>query len=161
MAENVGRGLSLMGFLAIFIAAAATIMLFASNICDNSVRDKNVKFVNSSASNGKINHNDYYSFARDVAGLGNYAIKIEHKSLIYYPDGDGGYREDYMCYYNDEILTYMYPDSGEDQNYEMKAGDFITVTITKKGSVFTQIWDSITGSAPTVISNYGLMVGQG
>lgn len=160
MDEYISKAAAGFFFCFLFIAVTAINLLFASFDADAIIQSQNTKFINKCASTGVIDPVNYYTYASDVSKYGNYSIVITYDSLNYYNTEDG-YKQDTLSYGTNEILDYMYTDSGEDRSWEMKSGDQLTIKVVKEYSDLTALWNNLVhGGAPMVIAEDSLVVGQ-
>ena len=154
---NVWNAIFAAGILLFLLAAA---LLYVDHACDQRVADNTRNLVNECCGTGKISAQNYEQYARKVAGLGNYEIRLEHKALVVY--GSSGHVDStYEGYYNEQILDYMFS-GNTNENYEMKSGDYFTITVIKRGSDFAALWNDLTTSSSNglVVTDYGNVVGD-
>lgn len=162
MSNKLSQAIAFLMFVGVIIFMLANIVIDAQDDADSYVSDEVVKFVDECRTTGKIDADEYAAFARKIYKLGDYKIKIEHSGKRAYADA-GETRVDYYSRYTDEILAYMYPDTGEDKNYPLNKDDRITINVEKNGggmaSAFIRMV-TLRGDEGTVISNYGGIVGH-
>lgn len=160
MDDSLSRVVSGLFFAGFVMVIVAVFLLFASFDLDSTIKADTIKFHNSCASTGSIDPAKYYTYANNISKMGNYQIIITHDSENYYAEGNS-YKKDHLSYGTDEILSYMYPDSGENNTWKMKNGDMLTIKVVKKNSDLTALWNAIMhGGAPQVIAEASGYVGQ-
>ena len=106
-------------------------------IKDDAVKDMTLEFVNECQCTGVISPRNYMQFTTKIGSLGNYYAEMQYESLRSYPEEDNagnvtGYFRDYYAYNNQDILDAMYSDT--EQDYEMKVGDKLIVSVRARGT---------------------------
>ena len=128
--------------------------------CDSAIHE----FVDESRASGYISAENYLDMVNKMNNTLNlYDIKIVHKSKKMVPNDAGGYMDSYTAYYNNEILSVLFPDSTDEYvNYPLKNGDYLQVsyqlkepTITAKLMLMIQ-----THSVKSIHGSYGAYVGS-
>lgn len=157
---NVGRAWDTLFFVGILLVILASVLLYADHACDQKVSDDTRNFVNECCGTGKISAQGYEAYARKVADLGDYEIRIEHKLFVSY-GSSGNVNPTYEDYYNEQILDYMFS-GATNKDYKMNSGDNFTITVVKRGSDLASLWNYITTSSSNgmVIADYGNIVGD-
>lgn len=124
-------------------------------------------FIDETKQMGYISPNNYKEFARKINNTGYiYDIKLEHGSLVSYPDGTGEYKDHYLIHNKSDILETMFPDGSVTENdYSMKSGDELNISVVaKEETMLSKIYNSFTGSAHTTMRAirymYGVTIGN-
>jgi len=167
--DSLGKVISII--IAVLFMVFAPVMLVTLKTEDamqSFVQSQAVEFVDLSRSTGCISPDNYLTFVNTIGSTGSYDVQIEHRSKLAFPDeehfqqtGEKSYIVGQRAYYRDEILGHMFG-SGQDENYLMKNGDYLSITVTSKGNGVTNgFMRFFTGHAGNGITvTYGGYVGN-
>ena len=160
--DPLGRLVAFFAFAVLIVFGVSIIFSLIDHSIDTKISNETVSFTNTCASNGCIYPEDIYNFIGYVTRLGNYTVIIEHESSNYFTDGNGGANKEYISHFTDEIMTSIFHTDGTQYTYEMKADDYINVTVKKNSSILTGLLDLIRGTTQSshIIADYGAPVGQ-
>lgn len=150
--------------IAMFIVPIIIINVRLNASVQDYVQDKTVEFVDSCRATGYISPENYKLLNKKLGSFGAYQIKLTHEKLLSYADETqkGAYSDHYMYITNDEILEYMYPETGADRNYYMKQDDRIIVNVKSLNQTLGgKYLFAFTGLTEQPIAvNYGGLVGN-
>lgn len=161
---TIGMGLAVV----IIVGALSFRMDNTSQVyCEDAVHE----FVDSARQSGYVSPNKYMQMVETMNNTGNIyevSIYIESYNAIPQTDKDDNtiqnkYESSYKAYHTDEILDYMFPDTGENQNWYLKNGDFIQVSYEiKNNTIASQLIGFLTThhNLKTIFGNYSGYVGS-
>ena len=162
---------AIFGCVVMFIVPVMIIAQKQDSIAQNYIDNAVVKFVDNAKTAGKITPQAYEELCNgvDMAHM-LCEIKITHSSAYTVPtdvlDPETGYYET-ATYRNDfikeEILSVMYPDTGDNQDYRMKNGDYLKVeVINVTPTLGSRMVRMFTTKNPdvTLMTTYGGYVGN-
>lgn len=162
---------AIFGCVVMFIVPVMIIAQKQDSIAQNYIDNAVVEFVDNAKTAGKITPQAYEKLCNgvDMAHM-LCEIKITHSSAYTVPtdvlDPATGYYET-ATYRNDfikeEILAVMYPDTGDNQDYRMKNGDYLKVeVINVTPTLGSRMVRMFTTKNPdvTLMATYGGYVGN-
>lgn len=172
MGDILGKMYSaLYGAVIMFIVPIMILAINYDSISQSYIDNAIVEFVDNAKSSGKITPRAYERLCEEVDAAHLICeIKITHSSAYTSPTGvvdpATGYYE-VETYRNDfikeEILAKMYPDYGDNIDYQMKNGDYIKVEVVNVsptlGSRMLRMFSTKTPDA-TLYATYGGYVGN-
>ena len=144
-----------------------------SNINTN-IKDQTSKFVNESCVSGEIDADSFLRYTKGIYKYGKYEVDVKIDKVRAYPakdtNGNNTARMGYDTYSTDDVMKSMYPDDYKKdgvwvhpdyQDYELTAGDTITITIVRQNSITSGIYRLLFHSENkgTVITRYHNVVG--
>lgn len=111
---------------------------------------------------GAITPEDYERFSKSIYDMGNYEIIIEHQEKMAYYRENGIAEVASVSSYNEQILDEMYTNPTEPTAYEMKNGDRLTISVSKKSKSTAERFLSFLGVdiQKSLIVNYSGQVGS-
>ena len=145
---------TLMTVIGIFIAV---ILMFifplmslserTDDISQSAVQTATSEFVDKISISGKIRPSDYESYAQTITATGNvYEINIEVQHLDENPGKKSAVTSKDLIGENvrystftSEILSEMYPTTGDPKPYQLKKGDNVIVTVKNTNSTLAQM----------------------
>lgn len=135
MGDSVGR---VMSYIVVALGIVLAVMLFMMRIDetkDGYVKNEVTNFVDVCRTTGEISPNNYRDLYSTVYGLDDYTISMQVDRRVVYPNDDGTTRTEWRTIKGDTILDEMYGTGSSDQeSYNMKAGDMLTVSITRNSA---------------------------
>lgn len=153
-------GVFLLFFLPILILTGKMDVI-SQNVIDNAV----VEFVDNARSTAIITDSAFEKLVRKVdVAQKNCVIEIKHGSKYAILNGSD-IEIHYFDYTKDEILNTIYTPSGDNQKYEMKNGDFLTVTVynttpTLATKLYRMIAPGFNPKGVTIYSIYSGYIGN-
>ncbi len=159
------------GCIVMFIVPIMLIAQKQDTVRQSYIDNAVVEFVDNAKVAGKITPQAYEKLCYDIDTAHLLCeIKITHSSAYTVPtdviDPDTGYHEvaTYRVdYTKDEILSVMYPSSGDDKDYQMKNGDYLSVEVMNisptLGTRLTRLFQT-RSSDVTLFASYGGYVGN-
>lgn len=138
MGDIVGRvAMAILGCIMLFIMPVAIIAQKQDTISQNYIDTAVVEFVDNARAAGKITPRAYETLCQKVDSAHMLCeIRIVHSSAYTVPteiiDVDTGYYETETYRYDsikEDILNKMYPDTGDNVDYQMKNGDYLKVEV--------------------------------
>ncbi len=160
-----------MGCLLMFIVPIMLIAIKQDTVKQSYIDNAVVEFVNNARATGKITPESYEKLCMDIDAAHLLCeINIKHSSAYTVPtdvvDPDTGfhevatYRTDYT---KQEILSIIYPSAGENVDYRMKNGDYLSVEVRNTsptlGTRLLRVFQERAGDT-TIYSSYGGYVGN-
>ena len=116
-----------------FVFPLMTVSNTQDNIAQVSVQSLVAEFVNNVATKGKITQDDYNTFISKLYATGNtYDVQLEHKKMTTNPNkgADDQIGENlYYSVYNSVIIDSIETGINYNEEYLMKKGDYIIVTV--------------------------------
>ena len=117
------------------------------DIAQTVVQTATSEFVKKVSTYGSIKPNDYSAYVHELHATGNtYEIEIEVQHLDENPgkkqattSSDLIGENVYYSTYTTEILDTMFPTSGDEENYVLKKGDNIIVTVKNTNKTIAQL----------------------
>ncbi len=172
MGDVLGRvAMTFFGLIIMFIVPVMLIAQKQDTVRQNYIDNAVVEFVDNARSSGKITPEAYENlcYTIDTAHM-LCEIKITHSSAYTVPteviDPDTGYYETAtyrMDFTKEEILEVLYPSSGDNTDYQMKNGDYISVEVKNVSPTLASRMFSFFQNNPadaTLFSSYGGYVGN-
>lgn len=169
--ESVGKIVSFMLLAFLTIAGTMLILLRFDTVSESYATDLTNKFANECQTTGKIDPDNYRIFYKNIYGMGNYEINIAHRSIKSYPSG-GSFFNDYIEYSNQTIMESMFPTTSvynpstgqmefQENQYLMKKGDVIIVTISRHASSGEKLLRFMTGNgfSDVLVTRYSGTIG--
>lgn len=131
MGEAFGRVVSVVfGILVLFFLPLLILGLKADNIAQARIDNAIVEFVDNARATAKISSEAYERLCQKIDSIQPFCeIQITHSEYLLFPDTSCGVADGYYDTGKVDILDYIYPETGENRDYEMKLGDFINVTV--------------------------------
>lgn len=162
---------AVLGCIVLFIAPVMLIAQKQDSIAQNYINNAVVEFVDNAKTSGKITPEAYEELCYDIDMAHMLCeIKITHSSAYTVPtdvyDSVTGYYETATYRYDyikDDILAVMFPNTGANQDYKMKNGDYIKVEVVNSTPTFgTRMVRMFNRSNPdvTLFTSYGGYVGN-
>ena len=113
---------SIVAIIAFVFLPVILITLKTEDAVQSYVQSRTVSFIDDCRASGCISPQNYLTYVYAIGATGTYDIQIEHHGSI--------------AYYRDEILNEMFS-AGSEQDYPMKNGDYLSITVQGKGSGIT------------------------
>ena len=160
-----------MGLILMFIVPIMLIAIQQDTVKQSYIDNAVVEFVSNARSSGKITPQAYEKLCQDIDAAHLLCeIKITHSSAYTVPtdviDPETGYYEvaTYRTDYpKEEILDVIYPTTGDNRDYRMKNGDYISVEVKNiSPTLGMRLFRTFSsrGSDMTLFSSYGGYVGN-
>lgn len=170
MTDTLGRILTIiLAAVMLFIMPTMFVGLKEEKSIQIYVDDAVTEFVDRSNAIGYISEENYLKFTQRLSNTGLlYDVEIVHYNAIALPDTEHAspaeYITQYEATYTEDILSSVFPDNGSDGLYQMKNGDFLSVSLTNKTSTIgMQIYNFLVGrisnTIKTIKTTYGGYVG--
>ena len=172
MGDVLGRVFAaFFGMMVMFIVPIMLIAQKQDTVRQSYIDNAVVEFVNNAKVAGKITPEAYEKLCYDIDTAHLLCeINITHSSAYTVPtdviDPDTGYHETVtyrMDYTRDEILPILFPDTGDNQDYRMKNGDYISVEVKNLtptlGTRLSRLFQT-KSSDVTIFTSYGGYVGN-
>lgn len=159
-----------------FVFVLLGLILFGTdhNISSN-IQKETSEFVNEVCISGKVSSKEYLDFTKKIYACGDYEIQLTCDCFRAYPckseTGANAYRIGTNTYGTYQVMKYMYPepylDSNgnwiypQDRDFELTAGDSVTVTVIRKHSLASGFYIGFfhSSNSNTVITSYNNVVG--
>lgn len=162
MEDILGKIISaIMAIVALVFVPVILISLKTEDAVQSYVQSRTVAFIDDCRASGCISPQNYLTYVYAIGTTGTYDIQIEHRSSVAYPGQNAGtWLNGQIAYYRPEILNEMFG-SGMDQDYPMKNGDYLSITVQGKGSGVTNALVSFFSDSDSggVSVSYGGYVG--
>lgn len=131
MGESFGRVVAIVfGILVLFFLPLLILGLKADNIAQARIDNAIVEFVDNARATAKISPEAYESLCQKIDSIQPFCeIQITHSEPFAVADAEGNIIDGYYDTGKIDILDYIYPEVGEDRDYEMMLGDFLNVTV--------------------------------
>ena len=128
---------SIVAIIAFVFLPVILITLKTEDAVQSYVQSRTVSFIDDCRASGCISPQNYLTYVYAIGATGTYDIQIEHQSSVAYPGQDPDtWLNGSIAYYRDEILNEMFG-AGSEQDYPMKNGDYLSITVQGKGSGIT------------------------
>lgn len=169
--DNIFDHIIGMAIVTVFMFLLLGLILFdAESNLNSSIQDATSEFVNESCITGEISADAYKDFVKKVCRYGQYDIRLTVETDVAYPavslSGKKGVRMGQDSFPGKNITGYMFPEAYKDtygnwvqpdeQNYALKTGDRLTVTVVRKSSLTSGFMRAFSGrsNSDTVITTY-------
>lgn len=119
--------------LEFFIAPVILVSLVFNISIQMYITSSTVRFVDECCQTGYIDPSNYKIYAEKIYRFGAKNITITHSSRIAYPDEAGSYQDAYFDYNTEDVLSVLFPATGDEQEYNMKATDTLTIQVQGSG----------------------------
>lgn len=161
------------GIMFFFVLLGIVVYSSESNLNSN-MKHLTSQFVNEACVSGKIDADAYLTYTRAIYKYGSYDIQLTVDKQRAYPavnaNGNKSVRIGHDKYSTEQIMDVMYPKSYKVngvwynppyQDYELNAGDSITVTVVRKHSISTGLSQTFfkRSNENTIITRYNNVVG--
>lgn len=129
--QPIGMLLSgIFGVILSFFLILTSIAMRSEITTQSYVNNEVVKFVDNARATGKISDSAYESLCSGIDLAEPFCeITIEHQSRYSVMDDSGNSQIYYFVNTKDEILETIYTSTGDNEEYQMREGDFLQVTV--------------------------------
>lgn len=166
MEDAFGKVIAIVaGVFVLFFLPITVVALKMDNTSQAYIDDAVVEFVDNARATAIITDSAYEELCRRIDAVqSNCTVEIKHSSKYVVLDGHDLVTL-YYDYHKPDILKVIYPSSGQNRKYEMKNGDFISVTVynnspTLATQLYRMVMPGYNASGVSIYTTYSGYVGN-
>lgn len=133
MGDSFQRILAYLTLIFGLIFAVVLITIQSDKTIEDFVADESTDFIDECRTTGIIDPVNLRIYLTKVYELGDFKVNLEHKTKTSFSqNGTTQSMTGYSSTGNEDIMSYIFTDVGDDNIYKMRNGDMIVVTVTRE-----------------------------